>query len=259
MTPSFITSPQGRLALYEQGTGQGLPVLFLHADSGVAGQWAEVLPVIAADRPVIALDTRGSGASAEATDGDYSYDGRARDIAAVAEAKKLERFVIVAHSGSGAAALRYAARNPQRVAGLFLLDPATDPRVIPKDIRDGIVTGLAGPQSLDFQKQFYATIAGPDAKVQARVLSDCEKVAQKARLGFGKAFAEWNPVVDLDAWKGPIFILAGEASDNPGALYRLRPAIPNEVVKGTGHWLQLDAPDIVATAIRRFIAGIEKK
>lgn len=257
MTPSFITNSQGRLAIYEQGSGQGLPVLFLHADSGIAGQWAEVLPMIAGDRRVTALDSRGSGASAEARDGDYSYDGRASDIAAVAEARKLDRFVIVAHSGSGAAALRYAARNKERVAGLFLLDPATDPRVIPKDIREGIVSGLAGPESLDFQKQFYATIAGPDAKVKARVLADCEKVAQKARLGFGEAFAQWNPQGDLDAWKGPVFILSGEASDNAAALYRLAPTIPYEVAKGTGHWLQLDAPDIVATAIRRFIAGIE--
>jgi pimeloyl-ACP methyl ester carboxylesterase len=259
MTPSFITSPQGRLAIYEEGTGPGLPVLLLHADSGVASQWSEVQPVIAVDRPVIALDSRGSGASTEAADGDYSYDGRARDIAAVAEARELDRFVIVAHSGSGAAALRYAAQNPDRVAGLFLLDPATDPRVIPKDIRDGIVTGLAGPESLAFQKQFYATIAGPDAKVKARVLADCENVAQKARLGFGKAFAEWSPEADLAAWTGPIFILSSEASDNPAALYRLLPTIPYEVVNGTGHWLQLDAPDIVAKAIRRFIAGIETK
>lgn len=259
MTPSVISAPQGRLAVYEAGKGPGLPVLFLHADSGVAGQWAEVAGAISADRPVIVLDSRGSGASDEAADGDYSYAGRAADIAAVVEARKLARFVIVAHSGSGAAALLYAARHPERVAGLFLLDPATDPRAIPKDIRDGIVTGLAGAQSLDFQKQFYATIAGGNKKVADRVLADCEKVAAQARLGFGKAFAEWNPESFLDRWKGPIFILSGEASDNPAALYRLRPAIPYEVVKGTGHWLQLDAPDIVTDAIRRFIAGTETK
>jgi pimeloyl-ACP methyl ester carboxylesterase len=259
MTPSFIDTPQGRLAFYEQGKGAGLPVLFLHADSGIAGQWAEVLPAIAADRRVIALDSRGSGASAKAADGDYSYEGRARDIDAVAEAKNLARFVIVAHSGSGAAALAYAAQNPERVAGLFLLDPATDPRAIPKEIRDGIVAGLEGPQSLDFQKQFYATIAGNDEGVRTRVLADCAKVLAEARLGFGKAFAQWNPEAALDAWKGPIFILAGEASDTGASLYRLRPRIPYEVVKGTGHWLQLDAPDIVAEAIRRFLARIEPK
>jgi len=259
MTPSFIDAPQGRLAYYEQGRGDGLPVLFLHADSGIAGQWAEVLPLIAADRRVLALDSRGSGASAKATDGDYSYEGRARDIEAVAEAKHLARFVIVAHSGSGAAALAHAAQNPERVAGLFLLDPATDPRAIPKEIRDGIVVGLEGTQSLDFQKQFYATIAGSNERVRANVLADCAKVAPEARLGFGKAFAQWNPEIPLDAWKGPIFILAGEASDTGASLYRLRPRIPYEVVKGTGHWLQLDAPDIVAEAIRRFLARIEPK
>ena len=256
MTPTFIATPQGRLAVYETRYDSGLPVLFLHADSGRAAQWDEVLARIGAERPVIALDSRGSGASAEAADGDYSYDGRAADIAAVAEALELDRFVIAAHSGSGAAALIYAARHPGRVAGLFLLDPATDPRALPQEVRDGIVSGLAGPQSLAFQKQFYATIAGDNAKTQARVLADCETVAPAARLGFGKAFADWNPEPALDGWHGPVFILASAASDNPAALYRLRPTIPHEVVKDTGHWLQLDAPDIVANALRRFIAGI---
>ena len=214
MTPSFITNSQGRLAIYEQGSGQGLPVLFLHADSGIAGQWAEVLPMIAGDRRVTALDSRGSGASAEARDGDYSYDGRASDIAAVAEARKLDRFVIVAHSGSGAAALRYAARNKERVAGLFLLDPATDPRVIPKDIREGIVSGLAGPESLDFQKQFYATIAGPDAKVLAVPfgdprwdhlvdLGDIPTVLKAEIHHFFEAYKHLEPAkgADVQGWK----------------------------------------------------------
>lgn len=259
MTPNFIDAPQGRLAVYETGRGSGLPVLFLHADSGTAAQWTQVLSAIGAERPVIALDSRGSGDSAEARDGDYSYEGRAADIEAVAQARHLARFVIVAHSGSGAAALVYAGRHPDRVAGLFLLDPATDPRVLPEEIRAGIVSGLAGPQSLDFQKQFYATIAGSNEKTRARVLADCEKVAPAARLGFGTAFADWNPEPALDGWQGPIMILAGEASDTPAALYRLRPRIPHEVVKGTGHWLQLDEPDIVADAIRRFIAGIETR
>ena len=259
MTPTFIQAPQGRLAVYEKGHGKGLPVLFLHADSGTASQWTEVLEKIGAGRTVLALDSRGSGESAEARDGDYAYAGRAADIDAVAKALNLARFVIVAHSGSGAAALLYAGKHRDQVAGLFLLDPATDPRAIPQEIRDQIVTGLAGPHSLDFQKQFYATIAGPNEKVRDRVLADCEKVAPAARLGFGKAFAEWNPEPALDAWKGPIFILSGEASDTPAALYRLRPAIPHEVVKGTGHWLQLDAPDIVADAIEKFIAETEHR
>ncbi len=61
----------------------------------------------------------------------------------------------------------------------------------------------------------------------------------------------------LDAWKGPLFILVSEASDTEAALYRLRPAIRHRVVKG--HWLQLDAPDIVTRAIVSFIAETEHR
>ncbi|RON09355.1 hypothetical protein BK659_10510 [Pseudomonas brassicacearum] len=256
MKQTIFAGTQGNLAVIEAGHGEGLPVLFLHADSGRASQWAEMLEPIGRDRKVYALDSRGSGDSSPAADGDYSYAGRVQDIIDTAAGLKLERFIIVAHSGSGAAALDYVARHADRVAGLFLLDPATDPRALPDEVRAGMLEALVGPASLDVQQGFYATIAGKNEKVKIRVLEDCAAVDAAARLGFAVAFANWNPEPALDAWKGPVFLLVSSANDNPNALYALRPELPHAVVADTGHWIQLDQPEKVELEILRFIASV---
>ena len=257
MKTSTIAGPQGQLAGYEIKSGDGLPILFAHGDCSRASQWNRVMQLTAGGRDAVAFDFRGHGASAPAADADYGYDGRAADIGAVADAFGLKRFVLVAHSGGGGAALAYAASHADRVAGILLVDPATDPRALPKEIRDGFVRDLAGPKGGDVLSAYYTSIAGPNADVRKQVLADAAVVDPAARAGVGKALAEWNPEPTLDAYHGPIFVLATEANDNAAALFRLRAGIGHRTVAGSGHWVMLDKPEAVAEAVNTFVSTIE--
>ncbi|MEP6567195.1 MAG: alpha/beta fold hydrolase, partial [Mesorhizobium sp.] len=151
----------------------------------------------------------------------------------------------------------YAVSHADRVAGVLLVDPATDPRALPKEIRDGFVRDLAGPQGGDALNAYYTSIAGPNAAVRQRVLADAAVVDPAARAGVGKALAEWNPDTTLNAYDGPMLVLVTEANDNPAALYRLRTDIPHQIVADSGHWVMLDKPEAVAEAVNTFIATIE--
>lgn len=250
MFSSTVATPQGRLAVYE--TGHGSIVLLLHADSGRASQWEQIAARLGRDHRVVSFDFRGSGDSSPARNEDYSYAGRAEDIAAVVDGLSLDHFVLVAHSGSGPAALKYAASHPEIVAGVLLVDPPNDPRQMPADVKEKFLSDLAGPTSLDAQKAFYKSIAGDDPAVRERILKDTESTEPKARYGFGKAMADWNPEQALAAWHGPLFILASKGNDTPAALYRIDPRIEHLVVEAAGHWIQLDQPDRVEKAIRDF-------
>ena len=116
---------------------------------------------------------------------------------------------------------------------------------------------MAGPKSLDVFTAYVGSIAGKNDAVRKQVLADAAKVTPAARAGLAKAAGSWNPEITLKAYKGSIFILSTPATDNAGALYRLRPDIPHQVVQTEGHWLQLDHPEIVAEAITKFIAKVE--
>src|SRR5882757_4704423 len=176
MTTSTIAGPQGRLATYDLKADDGLPILFAHGDCSRASQWNRVMELTAEGREAVAFDFRGHGASAPAANGDYGYDGRAADIGAVADAFGLKRFVLVAHSGGSGAALAYAAGHVDRVVGILLVDPATDPRALPKEIRDGFVRDLAGPNGFDALIAYYTSIAGLNADVRKQVLADAAVV-----------------------------------------------------------------------------------
>lgn len=200
----------------------------------------------------MSFDFRGSGDSPPARNEDYSYAGRAEDIAALVDGLSLDHFVMVAHSGSGPAALIYAASHPDKVAGVLLVDPPNDPRQMPAEVKDKFLSDLAGPASLDAQKAFYGSIAGDDPAVRERILKDTESTDPKARYRFGRAMADWNPEQALAAWHGPLFILASKGNDTPAALFRLDPRIEHLVVEEAGHWIQLDQPDRAEKAIRDF-------
>jgi pimeloyl-ACP methyl ester carboxylesterase len=256
MKQSMIQGPQGQLATVLLGSGKGLQLLFVHADPGRAAQWDVVMTAMAKTQFVAAYDSRGAGGSAPAADGDYSYDGRAADLGAVADTFHFKRFVIVAHSAGAAVALTYASKHAERVAGILMVDPVTDPRKLPADVRDGFVKDMAGPKSLDVFKAYVGSIAGSNPAVRDRVLADAALIDAAARAGIAKAAGAWNPEITLDAYQGPIFIVSTPATDNAGALYQVRPDIPHQIVQTDGHWLQLDHPDVVEKAIGEFLGKI---
>jgi pimeloyl-ACP methyl ester carboxylesterase len=254
-----IQGPQGTLAIHRSGTDTGTAVVFLHADAGRAAQWSEIMARIGTHHPVAALDFRGHGDSDPARDGDYGFAARAADLGAMVDALALRGFVLVAHSGGAAVALEYAARHGERVEGILMVDPPTDPRGMPAAVREQLVADMTGPASLDVLRRFYRGIAGTNERTIARVLADVDAVHPSARAGVATALAEWNPDASLHSFRGPILVLATPPNDTPAALYRLRPDVPHRVVAESGHWLQLDQPRIVEDAITQFVASLDAR
>src|SRR6188472_2841598 len=70
----------GRISLFFENAGGGSPaVLLLHELGGSSGSWREVIPLLASDRRVIAVDMRGAGRS-EKPLGEYSLADVADDL-----------------------------------------------------------------------------------------------------------------------------------------------------------------------------------
>ena len=77
---------------------------------------------------VIGYDARGHGRSSAASNpAAYDYEDLARDLGAVLDALGLERAILAGASMGAHTALRFALRNPARVAALGLITPSFDP------------------------------------------------------------------------------------------------------------------------------------
>jgi pimeloyl-ACP methyl ester carboxylesterase len=251
-----IPGPQGHLFIEEGGAmSDASPVLFVHCDCGTFAQWRGALTHVRATRRGIAFDLRGHGASAPAADGDYSFAGRSDDVGAVLDTLALPPVVLVGHSGGAITALHYAAQRPERIAGLFLVDPPGDARQFPEAQRDAMLDALRSPAWLQTTLDYYGSIAGPNEGVRAQVLGDAAATPQETVIGAFEALATYDPAPALQRYRGPRFSLVSEMGENLAALHRLDPTLRHEVVRGTGHWVHLDAPVMFLDRLAAFLRG----
>ncbi len=108
----------------------GTAMLFLHGFSNSCRVWDQIAPVMAPYYRVVALDQRGHGDSDHDPERRYDPESMARDAEAALAALRIERVVVVGHSMGGRVSMQLAARNPDALAGLVLVDigPENDPR-----------------------------------------------------------------------------------------------------------------------------------
>jgi len=98
------------------------PILIVHGLSYFSYDWLPVGEALGAEREVILMDMRGFGDSEWSPSRDYSVPAMAQDILAVLDAAGWKRAILVGHSMGGRSATYAAAKNPQRVAALALID-----------------------------------------------------------------------------------------------------------------------------------------
>lgn len=236
-----VAGPAGALAIDDGGRG-GLPVVFLHSGAGNSTHWTAQLEHLRSTRRAVAIDLRGHGQSEPPRTGDYSIAGMAGDVAAVADTLKLDRFVLVGHSMGGGVALAYAGAHPERVAGLFLVDPIGDGKQIPPAEAKATLDGLAS--NYDSTSQGYWTsIAGPDSAVRERLLADLRATPRETVVGTFQDLVRFDPDSALDRYRGPKLSIITPYNDGPFSLHRLGKGFPHGMVEGTGHWIQLDKPE----------------
>ena len=119
-----------KLHYLDWGTEGNTPMILLHGLRGHAHSWDDFSEVVSEDYHVLALDQRGRGDSDWAKDADYSTDAYVSDLAAFCDALGIESFVLAGHSMGGRNSMRFAARHPEKVQKLIVVDigPTTDAR-----------------------------------------------------------------------------------------------------------------------------------
>lgn len=104
------------------GVAGAPPLLLLHGLASAAAIWELLAPTLAGERRVVALDQRGHGLSDKPNDG-YDFATIIADDIAAADALSLgPRFAVAGHSWGANVALELAARHPDRVDALLLVD-----------------------------------------------------------------------------------------------------------------------------------------
>jgi pimeloyl-ACP methyl ester carboxylesterase len=115
------TATVNRITLHYVRGGKGPAVILIH---GFPQDWFEyhaIMPRLAKQFTVIAVDLRGVGDST-ATPGGYDAANMAEDVHQLAAALKLERVYIVGHDLGGHVAYAFVRRYPEATRGAMILD-----------------------------------------------------------------------------------------------------------------------------------------
>ena len=134
--------------------GDGPPVLALHGLAS-SGHWYErVAARLNPSYRIIAPDQRGHGRTTQAPDG-YDWETLARDMVGLADHLGLERVAVLGHSWGGHVATNVAARFPERVSRLVLIDGGfQNGRLLP-DATEANFRDRFGPRDVSGNRQEF--------------------------------------------------------------------------------------------------------
>jgi 3-oxoadipate enol-lactonase len=227
--------------------------LCLHGLADALEIWDGLAGLLAERALVARYDQRGHGES-DAPPGPYALADLAADALAVLDALGLQRATLVGHSMGGVVAMAAALCAPERATGLVLLGTTSQcsrraaawyERIASAGERDGL-EGLA------------RTIFGDGARRPIR--GDASGIARVTRA---LASLHREPLTPrLAALACPALLLVGEKDPmGPRASQIVYDALPRgratlEVVPGCGHWLHVEAPDVVSAAMERFAGAL---
>jgi 3-oxoadipate enol-lactonase len=259
----MIASVNGTNIFYEIA-GEGPPIVFVHGLGGTGNVWFAQRVGLAKYFKVVTLDLPGSGRS-DKTGRDYSIEKWVDQLAGLADAVGLDRFVLVGHSMTTVVAQKFAAKYGTRLKALVLCGPLTELAAPAKEAftkraetveRDGmtaVVDGiLAGALTAAAREGGNASLAG-----LYRALLLANDPAHYA--GHIRALIAGSAKSDQPQIAVPTLILVGDQdSVTPLSLCRpIRDAIKDcciRVIPGTAHLTMLERPAEFNAALVQFLA-----
>ena len=268
-------------ALHTLAVGSAGPrVAFLHGLFGQGRNWAQIAKALSGaqgtDARALLVDLPDHGRSPWSQE--PSFIRYAEAVARTLEQSAPgERWTLVGHSLGGKTAMVLALTHPALIERLAVVD------IAPKGYGDlhRFAEYIAAMQALpldrlhsraDAEEIFARDV--PDPGVRAFLLQNLRRhgsafswqvnlamVARDAARGPDSQIAAFpSEVLRLPPYPGPVLWIVGERSgyvdeEDSARMRALFPAVRKLTVKGAGHWVHTDAPEVTVAALRRFIGA----
>jgi len=254
--------------------GNGPAIILLHGFPFDWYSYHKVMPLLAKKFSVFAVDLRGVGGSS-ATPGGYESPNMAKDIHQLTQRLKLGQVYVVGHDIGGMVAYAFARLYPQATRGAMILDVPL-PGIEPWE------ESIAGPEFwhipfhqlpnlpeqllADRQAVYFRNTLSKDHFSDADIAHYAAAYAGPDRLSAGLEFYRAFPANGVfnasqrGAIDVPVVWAAGEQSFFGKIGSRVAEGlrahgctnVKSEIIKGSGHEVIIEQPQIVAELIERF-------
>ena len=271
----------GGVRLHAVIGGEGPPLLLIHGWPETWYAWRKVMPALAEDFEVIAVDQRGIGLSDKPHDG-YDIGTLARDLVALMDALGHREFAVYGTDTGMPIAHALAADNPERVARLVVSEaflpgiasalplfvpPALNARLwhlmfnqLPGEVNEALVRGR---EEIFFGAEFAASagttkLPGDVVAYYVDTLA-ADPEALRGSFEFYRAIptsAAQNEERKDRRLTMPVLAMGGEESGRENAANAMKLVADNvqTVVLPGGHWVAEQAPEAMLAVLGDFLA-----
>jgi pimeloyl-ACP methyl ester carboxylesterase len=279
-TSRFVDT--GELRLHAVIGGEGPPLLLVHGWPQTWYAWRFIMPALAEDFEVIAVDQRGIGLSDKPHDG-YDIGSLASDLVALMDVLGHEQFAVYGTDTGMPIAHALAADHPERVERLavseaflpgiasalpLFVPPTLNARLwhlmfnqLPGEVNEALVSGR---EDVFFGAEFAAsagTTKLPDEAVEYYVDTlAADPEALRGSFEFYRAIstsAAQNEERKSRRLTMPVLAMGGEESGGENAANAMKLVaddVQAVVLRGSGHWVAEQAPHELLAALTEFLA-----
>jgi 3-oxoadipate enol-lactonase len=269
-----LTVDAASVAYSDTGVPDGRPaaptVVFGHGLLFSGSMFSAQIDALRTQYRCVAIDWRGQGNSPPAGSG-YDMDTLTGDAIAVIEQLGLAPVHYVGLSMGGFIGQRIAARRPELVRSLTLLDSSADPETPRGRIEYPVLSGvfqLLGPNAVrgPVEKVMFGPTFRADPRSKSIIDEWMHTLGQLDRSGLRKAVlgvANRKGVAhEIGAVKAPTLVIVGEhdVATKPDRSRRIADLIPGarlEIVANSGHSSTIEQPAAVTALIESFLAEVD--
>jgi pimeloyl-ACP methyl ester carboxylesterase len=247
------------LQLYYEIHGKGEPLLLLPgALSGIGTAFGKLIPLLATERQVIAIEFQGYGHTADVPERPLSYELLANDIIELLQVLNIPKTDIFGYSTGAGVALLIAIRKPEVVKKLILASVSYKSTGRHPDL-----STLLNPEFMEqalkgspYEAEYLSTAPRPE---------DWPKQLAKV-VAFKEEVQDW-PAEEISRITAPALIIAGDADiiqpEHTVALFKLfgggslgelsMPASQLAILPGTMHTALTQKTDLLMAMIPGFL------
>ena len=251
--------------------GSGEPALvFVHGFAGDHQDWRAQLEYFAPRRTVLACDLRGHGATPGRPE-ECTIEHYGGDVAALIGALQISRAVLIGHSMGCRVVLEAARLDPERVAGVVLVDGSKMATGAPEQAEDAMRAAIEFAGYPAFADAFFAQMFLAPTRESLAIIARAKRLPAEIGMALFPRMLRWDAAhmdAALDALRVPLLVIQStwvnaerkRAALAPGQstpwLELLKSRVPGariEIVLRTGHFTQIEAADQVNRLIESFV------
>ena len=247
--------------------GSGPAIVLIHGFGGHTFSFRHIVPALAVDHRVVAVDLMGFGYSERPANADYSLTAQAHRVLKLMDILGIERAAALGHSMGGEVVMRMASIAPERVGRLILAASVSGDRpptlpttplikpLLPAMVR--LTSRLMLRRSV-YDRSFITPEIREGYAAPTRIRGSVDGLYQMLRDG------RKDKKIDFSRITQPVLVLwaAGEKLVPGWGLGRIQKRLPQAevvVVSEAGHLLLEERPEECNAAVRRFLEVVPSR